>query len=352
MKRLVFGLVAIIVLIAAAVFIYSSRLHLPLLSPYLPGPQVPDVTPKLTATLIRLPELDYTGSTTVPTLADRISYLVYNPSTAKVYAAKNSRVAVSPASFTKVLTAQVALDLASPEDMINTTPAAIDKVPTVLGLKLNESLSVSDLLRASIATSANDAATLLGEGVAQKYDQPLDFFIAAMNTKAQYLGMSHSHFATADGLDAPDQFSTLEDIARLVHNSKNYPLLISAAASDRRDIEASTTHGRYYLPNWNGLLGVYPGVDGLKIAYTETAGYSTIVTVARNDIPVVVILTGADSIRERDMAAAALLDHAYLSHRLPPVNVTRTQLNRRYQAWTDLANQIKEELKALESTPQ
>jgi len=123
-------------------------------------------------------------------------------------------------------------------------------------------------------------------------------------------------------------------------------LAIAAGIGDRQDIAKDTTHGRYYLPNWNGLLGIYPGVFGGKIAYTDSAGYSTIVMAERNGIRLAALLTGAKSILERDLAAAALLDAGYIANKIKPVNLTKYPLNLRYQAWGDLARQIRGELAA------
>ena len=162
--------------------------------------------------------------------------------------------------------------------------------------------------------------------------------------------MSHSHFVNPDGLDDQNQYSTLEDVARLVNNvQKNYPEILKAAQSDNQDIATSSSHGFYYLPNWNGLLGVYPGVSGLKIAYTEEAGYSTIVTASRENMSVVAIVSGTDSYLERDRAAADLLDAAFMTKGVLPVRVTTNMLNRRYKAWGDLARKIRAELSLKES---
>lgn len=349
--RLCLSLVAFLlsaILISTGCFLLFTPKTFQLISPFL-GLGYPDVTKQLSSRISLLPKLDYSSTTTSASLSPRLRYLVYNPQNFKVYAARGSTDAISPASFTKLLTVQVALDLANAATEVDTTASSIDKVPTVLGLKLGEKLTLSDLIRGAIATSANDAAATIGEGVVALYHQKLPFFIDAMNQKAELLKMYHSHFATPDGLDDPDQYSTLEDLAKLVSNTSLYPDIVAAGAGDRQDIASSSAHGRYYLPNWNGLLGIYPGVSGLKIAYTETAGYSTIVTCTREGFPVVVILTGADSIRERDLAAASLLDLAYITHHLRPVNITRRAVDKRYKEWADLATQIRAEIKELET---
>lgn len=304
--------------------------------------QPPDLTPQLTVKISLLPDLDFSNSRLVKTISQQINYLVFNPRTRRVYADKNSTVTIPPASFTKLLTAQVALDLLSPDALLTASAQSVDKEPTILGLKAGERLTVSELIRGAISTSGNDAATVLAEGVATSFQQEPRFFVDLLNQKAQLLKLSASHFANPEGYDDPAQYSTLTDLAKLVYNAlENYPEITTAGNADRQDLQVTTTHGFYYLPNWNGLLGVYPGVTGLKTAYTQMSGHSTIVTANRQNISVVAIVTGADSIRERDLAAAALLDAAFMQERLAPVKIRATQVNQRYAQWAQLANQIR-----------
>ena len=294
--------------------------------------------------------LDFTQMKEVSSLDNIPRYLVYNADTLQVYAGKNYDKAFAPASFTKLLTTQVVLDLVSPDQLLTTTASSVDRVPTALGLKIGEQFTASELIRASIATSANDAAATLAEGTAHLFNLKLNDFLYLMNAKAQLLQMTNSHFSTPDGLDDDNQYSTLIDTAKLIHNvQENYSEITYAGKSDRQDIEANDLHGRYYLSNWNGLLGVYPGVDGLKIAYTGDAGHGTIITAKKDGLSLVVIVSGADSIPERDLAAADLLDIALIAEGYSPIKLTKYRLEPRYKQWTDLIEKTRKELEALEN---
>jgi len=330
---LIFGIVA------ALVFWPKEKLTSPSIS------YNPDFTGKLQAKLFVPPKLDFSPAkkaTAVPT-----RYLVFNLDSGKVYLASGAADTIAPASLTKILSSQVALDLGFPDELLTATKTSVDKVPTALGLKVGEQFTLSDLLRAAIATSANDAATTIAEGVASQNGLNLADFVALMNQKATMLKMENSHFANPDGLDDPTQFSTLTDLAVLVQNTvKNYPEILSAAKSDRDDIKATKTHGFYYVSNWNGLLGVYPGVFGLKIAFTENAGNSTIVLSERNKIRLAVIVSGAKTMYDRDAFAASLLDQAFVVEKIPPANVTEWQLKQHYKIWNDLIKKTRAELAA------
>ncbi len=347
MAKKTFFVLLLLAVIPGIIFALPKILKSDLISPFFQGP---DQTEKISQRVSPPPVLDISKVKTVSSLENIPRYLVYNSDSNRVYYAKGADIRLSPASFTKLLSTQIALDLVPKEYMITATKQSIDKVPTILGLKEGEIISVSDLLRGAIATSANDAAQTLADGAAKAVGISPVEFIYYMNAKAQLLGLKNSHFSNPDGLDEQNQYSTLLDIAKLVNNvQKNYPEIMEAAQSDNEDIQKTADHGFYYLPNWNGLLGVYPGVTGLKIAYTEEAGYSTIVTAKREGYSMVAIVSGADSYLERDLAAADLLDAGFLAVGLEPIKVNKNQLNIHYKEWGDLARKIQAELKALEA---
>lgn len=347
MKANIFwGLIAVLILgVTAWVFWPKEKLLSPLAS------FNPDFTAKLQAKISDSPKPDLTSAQKAVGLSGS-RYLAYNLDSGKVYFASGAADRIAPASLTKILTSQVALDLGFPDQLLSATKTSVDKIPTILGLKVGEQFKLSELLRAAIATSANDAAATIAEGVASQNGLNLSNYIALMNQKAALLKMENSHFTNPDGLDDSTQYSALIDLAALVTNTvKNYPEILSAAASDRDDIKEDKTHGFYYVSNWNGLLGVYPGVFGLKIAFTENAGNSTIVLSERSKVRLAVIVIGAKSLYDRDAFAASLLDQAFATEKIPPANVTEWQLKQHYKVWNDLIIKTRAELAAKNKLP-
>lgn len=353
MRTLIFGgllgLLLALVLVGGSIYINSNSA---LLDP-LELTSAVDLAPLLKARIVSPLTLSSVADKTLTSLDSIPRYLSFEPNTGQVFAARNATTSFSPASFTKLLSAQVALDLVPLPQNLRVFREATLKEPTILGIKMGEQFTLAELLRASIATSANDAATNIGLASIALYGQTGDQFLVAMNQKAQLLGMTSSNFASFDGLDMPNQQTTMVDLVKLVRNTISlYPEIISATASDRQDIEKNQFHSRYYISNWNGLLKIYPGVYGLKIAYTGQAGYGTIVVSKREGKQVVAIVSGADSIPERDLAAAALLDAGFIAQGVSPARITRDKLRPRYQEWTDLINQTKRELEAIEKNKQ
>jgi len=342
-NKIPLAVVVLIFLLISPLFLWYLYPCVPLVNP---GAPYFKATKKAQEKISQTPQqklvLNFDSATQLTSLNHVPRYLLYSSNTMAVYAGKNVDQQMSPASFTKLMTSIVASDIALPGRYLSTSKASIDKIPTVLGLRLGEQFPLEDLLRASIATSANDAAATIAQSSMLPFGGNTKDFVDLMNQKAKFLDMSSTQFANPEGYDDQKQYSTLHDIAKLVNYLQtNYPKIISFAQSDREDIHMGDHHLGYYLPNWNGLLGVYPGVIGLKIAYTEDAGYSTIVIAQKGTETLVAIVSGTISIPERDLAAAALLDYGFEKTNQKPAKITRKDLQVRYQQWNDLAKLIR-----------
>ncbi len=261
------------------------------------------------------------------------AYIVVDLDTGDVLAEKNPGEELPIASLTKVMTSVVALDLADPAEHFTVSPTAAAKIPTKIGAKSGEKLTLEELLHAALLTSANDAVEVIKEGVDAKYGE--DIFIKAMNEKALLLGLEHSSFANAQGFDDKNNYSTVEDMAVLSHYAlTHYPLMAEIAKKDYMLLEKDGYHKQFDLYNWNGLIGVYPEANGLKIGNTDAAGKTTIVTSSRGGKKLLTIVLGAPGIIERDMWAAQLLDVGYeKTLGLKPVEITEETLREKYKTW-------------------
>lgn len=260
------------------------------------------------------------------------SYIVLDQSSGQIIGSLNPNKKRSIASITKIMTAIVALDLASPDELFSVSKHASSQIPTILGIPPGQKLTVEELLNAIILTSANDASEVLKEGIDKKYGE--GSFIWAMNEKAKILGLSNTSFSNPQGFDSASNFSTAEDIAVLSDYAlRNYRLISEIAQKDYEFLPQDPNHKQFDLYNWNGLLGVYPGVNGLKIGNTQNAGTTTVVTAQRNGKKMIVVVMGTRSVLERDLTASKLLDKGFLKYGVKPIGVTEAVLLAKYSTW-------------------
>lgn len=236
------------------------------------------------------------------------------------------------ASITKVMSAVVALDLASPDELFTISEYAASIPPTKIGVVAGERMKVSELIDATILTSANDAVEVLKEGIDQKYGEGT--FIKAMNAKARIIGLKNTEFENPQGFDGRNHHSSVEDLSILAHFAlENYPQLKESAGKEYQFLAADQNHKQFDLYNWNGLLGVYPGAKGIKIGNTGQAGYTTLVTSDREGKRLAVVVLGAPGVLERDLWASQLLDLGFEKLGIKSVNITEEDLKEKYSTW-------------------
>lgn len=248
----------------------------------------------------------------------------------------NLKERIAPASLTKLATVMTALDVENPGEIIDVSENAAEEIPTKLGLKTSEKLTLEEAVAAAILTSANDATEAIADDIGSKVGAGNATFMDLVNKKLEAIGVFDSHFENATGLDSPNQYSTVYDLAIIAHEAKtDYPLISKFASSKYMRLEADSNHELIDLPNWNALLGTYPGVNGLKIGYTENAGHATIVTASRGGVNLMAIVIGAKSLEDREIAAATLLNYGYSSFGIDPFLVGQFNLVKRFEEWKE-----------------
>jgi serine-type D-Ala-D-Ala carboxypeptidase (penicillin-binding protein 5/6) len=265
--------------------------------------------------------------------ADPNSYIVVDFDTGEIVTEKNSKERYSFASITKVMTVVVALDLANPDEKFEISQAAADQIPTKIGIVAGEKMTLRELTYAALLTSANDATEVIKEGIDKKYGDGV--FISAMNQKAKFIGLKNTSFSNPQGFDNNRHYSTSRDLAILMHYSMtHYPLVKETVEKDYEFLAQDLDHKQFDLQNWNGLLGVYPGVKGIKIGNTGAAGHTTSVFAERDGKKLIAILLGAPDIITRDLWTTEILDYSFRkSAGLPEINITEDDLYNKYATW-------------------
>ncbi len=154
-----------------------------------------------------------------------------------------------PASTTKVMTAIVAYETL-PLDRVITIPRFVTSVePSKAYLRPGEKYYVRDLIRATLISSANDAAEVLAIAVAGSMPR----FAARMNAKAKAIGCRNSKFVRSSGLPALNQYSSAYDLAVIMRYAERHPFLVDTLKV--RTTQIRSLHGRrIYLRNHNKML--------------------------------------------------------------------------------------------------
>jgi serine-type D-Ala-D-Ala carboxypeptidase (penicillin-binding protein 5/6) len=241
-------------------------------------------------------------------VVDARSALLADALTGTSMDAKAPDLPVPIASLTKVMTALITLDRTELDDVVTVDPRAVfDKgeygSSSTLGLRRGERITVENLLYAMLLGSANDAAVALAIHIAGSEDA----FVRTMNARAHRLGMRHTDFRSANGLDDRGR-STAHDLLLLVRAAEATDGFDRITATKVRTIPAPTGPARR-IQNRNALLWLYPGAFGTKTGSTALAGSCLIASAERGGRRLVAIVLGAHG--EAFSDAAALLNYGF-----------------------------------------
>lgn len=241
---------------------------------------------------------------------------VVNASTGWVVLGKDAKQPIAPASTAKLLTALTALDYLE-EDSILTAgeeallpPADASKA----GISPGNQLTVRQLLEALLLPSGSDAAYVLSvqagrlmPGGGEAESQALvERFMEAANRKAKALGARSSNFVTPDGYDAPGQYSTARDLARIASAALDNATLLQIMGTP--SVSQQWPSGQTVtLANSNQLINpnspyYCPQALGLKTGSTSQAGACLISAVSvRGRTYICVVMGSTEEQRYPDM---------------------------------------------------
>jgi D-alanyl-D-alanine carboxypeptidase (penicillin-binding protein 5/6) len=234
----------------------------------------------------------------------------------KVLFEKDAHVKRNPASVTKVMTLVLALeDVAAGKVKLTDEAVCSENAWEMGGTEVwaepGESMTLDQWVRAVAVASANDAAVVLAEFIGGAEEA----FVARMNQRAKELGMNDTTFKNPHGLDAEGHQTTTMDLALLSRHAVTVPHLLDYTKIYQQEFRG----GENLLTNFNKLVYLYPGADGLKTGMTEKSGYCISATAKKDSSRFVVVIMGAKNPDDRMNDAWRLLDWSFANFRSLPI---------------------------------
>lgn len=242
------------------------------------------------------------------------SVLLMEKETGTVIYEKEAHERLAPASVTKVMTILLIVEAIeegrlSLGDTVTASAAAVSKGGSQIYLEEGERMSLEEMLKAVIVSSANDCAAALAEHLAGSEEA----FVALMNERAAELGMEDTVFANCTGLPCESEhLSSAHDIAVMSRE-----LIRHEMVKDYTTIWMdSVRNGEFGLSNTNKLVRYYTGTTGLKTGFTDEAMYCLSATAERDGIEYIAVVMHDASSDGRFASARALLDFAFANYTL------------------------------------
>lgn len=200
----------------------------------------------------------------------------------KVLYGKNLFDRVYPASTTKILTALVAMENSSPDDMVtvskNGAASSFAWDAQVCGLKEGDTLSMEALLNGLLLYSGNDNAVAIAEYVG---GGTVETFMEMMNAKAQELMATGTHFVTPNGLHDENHYTTAYDLYLIFNECIKHQEFLDIISSASYTADITGADGSVRQVTWQPTnfyargetpLPTGATVIGGKTGYTGEAG--------------------------------------------------------------------------------
>ena len=224
-------------------------------------------------------------------------------------------IQIYPASMTKIMTTIVAFDLIKKNRLSLDDRFVISENAWRLSesgyssmfIMVNDEVSVENLLLGIIVASGNDACVALAEGIAGSEES----FAEMMNEKAAEIGMSSTNFSNSSGINDPENYSTVRDIALMSkYLISNYPKFYewykeTTFTWDRTGGDPITQGNR------NPLLYKKVGVDGVKTGYLAVEKYSLASTMKKDTRRIIAVGSGFPTKNLRSSQSLKLLNWGF-----------------------------------------
>ena len=228
---------------------------------------------------------------------------------------KQPDISIYPASMTKIMTSIIAFDLIKSGDLKLDEKFIISEKAWRLStsgyssmfIMVGDEVSVENLLKGIIIASGNDACIAVAEGIAGTEEN----FADMMNEKASEIGMTNTNFANSSGINNPDNYSTVRDIAVMSqYLIKNYPSYYELFKEktftwDRTGGDPITQGNR------NPLLYKRVGVDGIKTGYLAVEKYSLASTMKRDQRRLIAVASGFQTKSLRSSGSLKILSWGF-----------------------------------------
>ena len=170
-------------------------------------------------------------------------------------------------------------------------------------IMLNDKVTVEDLLRGIIVVSGNDACVALAEGIAGTEEN----FVEMMNEKSEEIGLTNTSFANSSGINHPQNYSTVRDIAIMSqYLIKNFPDYYDYFKE--LDFTWDRTGGDPIKQgNRNPLLYKKIGADGIKTGYLDSEKYSLAASVVGDKRRLISVVSGFKTKQARSNQSLRLI---------------------------------------------
>lgn len=227
------------------------------------------------------------------------SAILADPETGQVFYERDADAQAYPASTTKIMTALLVLkycDLTETETCVQEDISTLEPGSTMAGIKVDETLTILDLLYCLLLPSGNEAANMLARHVGGTVEN----FVWMMNQEAVILGCTGTHFANPHGLHDDNHYTTARDMYRIASEAMKDETFQEVVQTAIKTISATNLQKERQVLTTNQLIlrradpWYYKKCKGIKTGTTTPAGACLVSAAEDNGGTLISVLFGCD----------------------------------------------------------
>lgn len=237
------------------------------------------------------------------------SYALYDYTGGQFLVEQNASAHIAPAHLTKLMTAYVVFG-AIKQGKLSLTQRIVPSAYATrmqaneprMFLNAGKEVTVEELLQGLIVQSADDAARVLAETIANHEMALAD----SMNSEAQRLGLKDTHFVNATGLPDAQNYSSAHDLALIAAALiRDFPQFYHIYAQREFEYNGINQFNR------NRLLWLDPYIDGLAAGFNESEEFNLVASAGRDEHRLVAVVIGTATEKLRNSESQRLLNYGF-----------------------------------------
>lgn len=227
--------------------------------------------------------------------------LLMDANTKTVLYEKNGYTTYYPASITKLMTALLAIEHLSPEEIITFSSTAVNSIEpnsNHLWMTEGEQITVDQALHGLLLESANEVANGLGEAVSGS----IAGFAQLMTERAKELGALNTHFINPNGLHDNNHYTTAYDMALIASYLTSESYFLEIMKDTTYQIPPTNKNSEIrYLAQQHPMINPVKNpalfredVIGGKTGYTDQARQTLVTMAQQGDTTLVAVILKAE----------------------------------------------------------
>lgn len=242
------------------------------------------------------------------------SAYVFDYESGTVIYAKNEKQKLSIASMTKIMLLDLAFEKVEAGELSLDEDITVSANASGMGgsqvfLETGGVYKAGELIKSIIVASANDASVAVAERLYGSEQGAVD----EMNRKAEKLGLKNTLFSNCTGLIKPTQYSTAEDVAKMLASLIRHDDYFKYSKIYLDEIEHNGGR-KTTITNTNKLVRFYNGCDGGKTGYTSESGFCLAATAKRGALRLIAVVIKESDGKTRFKDVSACFDYGFANY--------------------------------------